>query len=253
MTFISSIILGIVEGLTEFLPISSTAHLDLTRQLLGLANSDFTKSFEIIIQLGAILAVLLLYWKTIWSNLLYYFKTLGLAFLPTAIIGFLAYKSIKAVLGNNLVVGLTLLIGGLIIVWLEKFYFKKHPPLAKEIKINDSWKIGLFQSIAMIPGVSRAGATIMGGMSLGIERKKIVEFSFLLAIPTMLAATGYDFLKNYDLIMGSNLNLLTIGFITAFISALIVVKLFIKYVQKHDFTIFGIYRIILGLIILFTL
>lgn len=253
MTSISAIILGIVEGLTEFLPISSTAHLDLTRQLLGLANSDFTKSFEIIIQLGAILAVLILFWKTIWNNLLYYFKTLTLAFLPTALIGFLAYKYIKAALGNNLIAGLTLLIGGFIIIWLEKFYFKKHQPSVKEIKINDSWKIGLFQSIAMIPGVSRAGATIMGGMSLGIERKKIVEFSFLLAIPTMLAATGYDFLKNYDLIMGSNLNLLAIGFITAFISALIVVKLFIKFVQKNDFTIFGIYRIILGLIILFTL
>lgn len=250
MTIIHAIILGIVEGLTEFLPISSTAHLDLSRQLLGLASDEFNNSFVIIIQFGAILAVLTLFWSKIWHNLTYYFRTLSLAFLPTAIIGFLFYKNIKAVLGNNLVMGLSLLLGGILIIWLEKYFAKKPASSSAEISINQSWKIGLFQSIAMIPGVSRAGATIMGGMTLGISRTQIVEFSFLLAIPTMLAATGYDFLKNYQVIMNGNFNLLLVGFISSFISAFFVVKLFIKYVQKNDFTNFGIYRIVIGLVIL---
>jgi undecaprenyl-diphosphatase len=249
MTILHAIILGIVEGLTEFLPISSTAHLDLSRQLLGLAEDEFILSFEIIIQLGAILAVLTLFWAKIWRNLTYYFQTLSLAFLPTALIGFLVYGFIKSLLGNNLVAGLSLLLGGVIIIYLEQFYFKKNPPTLSSVSSTKAWQIGLFQAISMIPGVSRAGATIMSGMSLGLSRQTMVEFSFLLAIPTMLAATGYDFLKNYQSIINGNLTLLASGFISAFISALIVVKLFIKFVQKNDFTAFGIYRIILGLIV----
>jgi undecaprenyl-diphosphatase len=250
MTYLHAIILGIIEGLTEFLPISSTAHLDLTRQLLGLAENDFIKSFEVIIQLGAILAVLIIFWPQIIKNFKQYLRTITLGFLPTAIIGFTVYKAIKDFLGNNLIMGSTLLLGGLLILWLEKSYFPKHQPKKNNINNRQALQVGLWQALAMIPGVSRSGATILGGMGLGLKRDTIVEFSFLLAIPTMLAATGYDFLKNKDVILAGNFTLLAIGFFAAFASAFVVVKLFIKFVQKNDFSLFGYYRLIIGLLVL---
>jgi len=251
MTILQAITLGFVEGLTEFLPISSTAHLDLVRQLLNIVATDFTKSFEIIIQLGAILAVIVLYWKKIISNFKNYFKLLSIAFLPAAIIGVIAYKFIKTVLlGNNFVMAIALLVGGIIIYLME---MDKKPAKLNEVTIHSAWKIGLFQCLAMIPGVSRAGATIMGGLWLGLKRETIVEFSFLLAIPTMLAATGLDLIKSNFSFSSNEYMLLAIGLATAFISALAVIKLFIAYVAKHNFVWFALYRIALGAFLLLLL
>ncbi len=244
MNILHAITLGFVEGLTEFLPISSTAHLDLVRQLLNIASTDFVKSFEIIIQLGAIMAVIFLYWKKILAHFNNYFKLLSIAFLPAAIIGFIAYKFIKTVLlGNNFVMAISLLVGG-IIIYLMEMDRKKNT--VEEVTIHSAWKIGLFQCLAMIPGVSRSGATIMGGLWLGLKRETIVEFSFLLAIPTMLAATGYDLLKSNFSFSGNEYLLLAVGLVTAFISALFVIKLFVAYISKHNFVYFALYRIALG-------
>ena len=256
MNILHAIILGLVEGITEFLPISSTAHLDLARQFLNLPSTDFIKSFEIIIQLGAILAVIVLYWRKIFSNFQNYFRLLSIAFLPAAIIGLFAYQFIKDILiGNNLVMALSLLIGGIIIYIIEllnkKPSIEKMPALSRaEVENSSAFKIGLFQCLAMIPGVSRAGATIMGGLTLGIKRETIVEFSFLLAIPTMLAATGLDLIKSNFSFSTNEWTLLAVGLVTAFASALIVIKLFLAYIAKHNFIYFALYRIALGITLL---
>lgn len=260
MTIIQSIIMGIVEGLTEFLPISSTAHLIIAGNLLHIPSSEFLKSFEISIQLGAILAVVVLYWKKIWSSWNLIFK-IGAAFIPTAVIGLIFYKIVKNYLLDSLmIIAFALLIGGIIIIVFEKYYSKKNSNNSEvksdskkelqEISYKQATFIGIFQSLAIIPGVSRAAATIIGGLSLGISRKNIVEFSFLLAIPTMLAATILDLYKTPLILSGHDLIVWIIGFIISFITAIIGIKFLIKYVQKNNFKIFGWYRIILGLIIL---
>ena len=199
MTFLHAIILSIVEGFSEFLPISSTGHMVLAAKLLQIPQTDFVKSFEIIIQLGAILAVVVIYWKTIWSNKKAW-KPIILAFIPTAVVGLLLYKVVKNVLlGNSLITVAALLIGGLVMIAVE-YWFKSSKPEVEKIE-NISNKnaiiIGLFQSISIIPGVSRAAATIVGGMLLKTKRKTAVEFSFLLAIPTMAAASGLDLIKTH--------------------------------------------------------
>lgn len=256
MAIWQSLIMGIIEGLTEFLPISSTAHLIITGQLLNIPQSDFLKTFEISIQLGAILAVVIIYWKKIWSswNLI---GKIAVAFIPTSIIGLALYKVIKNVLMESLlVIALSLLIGGIIIIIFEKWYARKKSLPSHESKdVNDiSYKqaaiLGVTQSLAMVPGVSRSGATIIGGLALNISRHNIVEFSFLLAIPTMLAATGLDIYKNPTIFSGEQLVVWLVGFITAFITAIIGVKFLLKYVQKNDFKAFGWYRIALGFLIL---
>lgn len=263
MTIIHSLILGIIEGLTEFLPISSTAHLILVSDWLHIPTTEFLKTFEISIQLGAILAVVILYWKKIWSswNLIGKIVT---AFIPTAIIGLAFYKIVKNYLmNNNYIIAAALLLGGIILIIFEKYYPRQNNPLIAKQTVSEptpeelsviSYKqaaiIGLYQSLAIIPGVSRAGATIVGGLSLGVKRKNIVEFSFLLAIPTMLAATGLDLIKSRSILIAlssSDLVIWLIGFIISFITAIIGVKFFIKFIQKNSFTSFGWYRIILGL------
>jgi len=259
MTILQSIILGIVEGLTEFLPISSTAHLILTGDLLRLPASDFFKTFNISIQLGAILAVVVLYWKKIWSSWSLIGKILA-AFIPTSIIGLLLYKITKNYLMDSLpLIAGALLIGGLILIIFEKRYAKKHQeiPFQKSEVKNISYKqaglIGVIQTLAMVPGVSRSAATILGGLSLGLDRKTIVEFSFLLAIPTMAAATGLDLIKSRETLMllnGQDILIWLIGFVFSFITALIGVKFLIKFIQKNNFVSFGWYRIVLGLIII---
>ncbi len=256
MTIIQSLIMGIVEGLTEFLPISSTAHLILTGELLKIPSSEFLKSFEISIQLGAILSVVILYWKRVFSNLSIIWK-IAAAFIPTSIIGLAFYKIVKNYLMESLlVIAITLIIGGIIIYFFENWYAKKNiKEEATDLDLNQiSYKqaaiLGAVQAIAMIPGVSRSGATIIGGLAQGIKRKTIVEFSFLLAIPTMLAATVLDLYKNPNIISNDTLVVWLIGFITSFITAIIGVKFLIKFVQKNDFKAFAWYRIILGLIIL---
>lgn len=255
MTIIQSVIMGIVEGLTEFLPISSTAHLIFTSALLKIPSSEFLKSFQISIQLGAILAVAIIYFERVIKNFGLVWK-IAAAFIPTSIIGLALYKLVKEVLLESyLIIAISLIIGGIIIILFEKYYGQK---IKEEDKDNDleaisykqAFKLGIIQALAIVPGVSRAGATIIGGLALGIKRKAIVEFSFLLAIPTMLAATVLDIYKNPTFFEGGQTTVWLVGFVTSFITAIIGVKFLIKYVQKNDFVIFGWYRIALGLIVL---
>ncbi|MFA5109063.1 MAG: undecaprenyl-diphosphatase UppP [Patescibacteria group bacterium] len=264
MTIFHSLILGFIEGLTEFLPISSTAHLILAGEWLRIPTTEFLKTFEISIQLGAILAVVVLYWKKIWNSWDLVGKIIT-AFIPTALIGLIFYKIVKNYLmDNNYLIAGALLIGGIILILFEKYYSRKNSAKTEKEKeaaaglateeINLSYKqaaiIGLFQSLAIIPGISRSAATIIGGLSLGINRKNIVEFSFLLAVPTMLAATGLDLYKNQEILKtlaSQELIIWLVGFGVSFITAIIGVKFFIRYIQKNNFVPFGWYRIILGL------
>lgn len=244
----NSIILGVVEGLTEFLPVSSTGHLILTSQLLGLWETDFLKSFEIIIQLGAILAVVLLFFQKVWNNLELIKKT-AIAFLPAAIVGFGLYKLIKSYfLGNSLLVLVMLLVGGLVFLWLERKPRESGLEGLKSLTYAQAFLIGLCQALAVVPGVSRSGATILGGLSVGLSRRAIVEFSFLLAVPTMFAATGYDLLKSGASFGVGDWQVLIIGFIAAFITAIVAVRWFLNFVSNNSFKVFGWYRIGISLI-----
>lgn len=257
MNFIDTIILGIVEGFTEFLPVSSTAHLLITGNILNIPETEFFKTFAIAIQLGAILAVVIIYWKKIISSWNLSKKILT-AFIPTAIIGFFLYSLIKNFLFENLkTIALALIVGGVFIIIFE-FFQKKKEVLEETQKIEDisygkSFLIGVIQALAIIPGVSRSGATIIGGMLSGISRKNIVEFSFLLAIPTIASATGYDLLKSGISFSNTDLIYLVVGFISSFVFAWISIKFLIQFIKENSFLIFGFYRIILGVFILFFL
>jgi undecaprenyl-diphosphatase len=257
MTILQSIILGIIEGISEFLPISSTAHLIISGKLLNIVSSDFLNSYFISIQLGAIMSVIVLYARLLWKQPKIIFKIIA-AFIPTAIVGFLAYQIIKNYLMENLIIIATaLLLGGIALIVLEKYFSKKQKESNDEIKEEKlekmSYKqaalIGLFQSLAVIPGVSRSAATIMGGLSLGISRKNIVEFSFLLALPTMAAATFFDLYKSPLVLEKGDVTVWIIGFVVSFITAILGIKFFLRYIQKNDFKIFGWYRIIIALAI----
>lgn len=251
---IQAIILGIIEGITEFLPISSTAHLVLAGNLMKIPATDFYKSFEIFIQLGAILSVVVLYWKKFWNWEI--FKRLVVAFIPTAIIGLVAYKFFKEyLLSNTSVILWSLVIGGLLLIILEQLHFKKRENFIDtdesnitEISYGQSAALGIFQAIAIIPGVSRSGATIIGGLLMGIKRKTIVEFSFMLAVPTMLAATGLDLLKSAHDFTAHEFSLLGVGFVVTFFTALLAIKFLLAYIKKHSFTTFGVYRIVIAII-----
>lgn len=249
---IDSIILGIVEGITEFLPVSSTGHLILASRLLGLGQTDFLKSFEIAIQLGAIFSIVFLYWKTIIKDF-EALKRIFVAFIPTAIIGLALYKIFKEYFFSDTIVVYSLFIGGIIIIIFELFYKEKQGAEneIKEISYKKSFLIGVFQSIAIIPGVSRSAATIVGGLSMGIKRKTIVEFSFLLAVPTMLCATAYDLVKSAPRFAPGDFSSLLIGFIVSFVVALFAVKWLLKYIQKNNFIAFGVYRIVIALLFFF--
>lgn len=255
MSFIHSILLGIIEGFTEFLPISSTAHLILASKILGLETTIFLKSFEISIQLGAIASIIFLYRHTLASKWELNKKIVA-AFIPTAVIGAIFYKTIKNIfLENSMISIYALLIGGIILVVFELFHKEAETDISELDKISykQAVLVGLFQAIAIIPGVSRAAATIIGGLLIKIKRETIVEFSFLLAIPTMAAATGLDLVKSANSFSGSDFLNLGAGFFISFITAIISVKFLLKFIQKHNFTYFGIYRIILALIFLFLL
>ncbi len=264
MSIIQSIILGIVEGVTEFLPISSTAHLIITANWLKIPETATLKSFLISIQLGAILSVAVLYAKKLIKEPKLILK-IGAAFIPTALIGLAAYGLVKDFLMESLpLIASTLIVGGIILIILEKYFAKKrvnstasNKDLTEEIEVplsELSYKkaalIGVFQTLAIVPGVSRSAATIMGGLSLGISRKNIVEFSFLLALPTMAAATMLDLYKEPPILSSQELIVWVIGLITAFITAILGIKFFLRYIQKNDFQIFGWYRIVAGLTIL---
>jgi undecaprenyl-diphosphatase len=252
MDLFQAFILGIVEGITEFLPVSSTGHLILAGKLLNIVQTDFIKSFDIAIQLGAILAVVVLYWRSLLMNKQVMIRVAS-AFIPTAIAGFLLYKIVKKVLlGSAEVVSWSLLIGGIFIIIFEFFHKEKQDSI-KEIEqmpLSKAAFIGLFQAIAMVPGVSRSAATIIGGLCLGVTRKTIVEFSFLLAVPTMLAATALDLLKNAGSFSSGQISFLAVGFITSFAVAIVSIKFLLHFIRNHNFVLFGIYRICVGLIFL---
>ncbi|HBB02838.1 MAG: undecaprenyl-diphosphatase, undecaprenyl-diphosphatase [Candidatus Peregrinibacteria bacterium GW2011_GWF2_38_29] len=248
MQYIDAIIFGIIEGLTEFLPISSTGHLMLTAQVLG-GQTEFLKTFEIVIQLGAILSVVVLYWRSFLVDFAV-LKRVIVAFIPTGILGLIFYKIVKTYLMSSMTTVLwALAIGGAVIIAFE--LINKGDGGTSEIA-KISYKkaalIGVFQSIAMIPGVSRSAATIIGGLSLGLSRKAIVEFSFLLAVPTMLAASSMDLYKNATAFSTSQIGFLAIGFTVSFLVAILAIKFFLKFIQKHSFTWFGVYRIIIAAI-----
>lgn len=266
---LKALVLGIVQGFTEFLPISSTAHLLIFSRILNLELNDFLKSFIIIIQFASILAVLVLYWQKIIDNFFTYFKKLFVALIPTAIIGLSFYKIVKSFLQESfLVISLSLFFGGILIIVLENYYFRKRRRLLidqkekgegeanlsdpiKEISYKKCFFIGIFQAIAIIPGVSRSAATIFGGLLLGVSRQAIVEFSFLLAIPTMAAATGVDLIKAGLNFQQSEFIFLIIGFITSFIVAMFSIKFLLRFIRKSNFKPFAWYRIIIGLLTFF--
>ena len=250
MTIIQAIIIAIIEGITEFLPISSTGHMIITEKLLGVPESDFTKLFTVAIQLGAILAVVVLYWKKFFdfSRWQFYLKLL-IAVIPALFFGALLSDKIDMLLESTTTVVITMILGGIVLLMIDN-YFKK-PEIATEEKINfkQAFFIGLWQVIAMIPGVSRSAASIIGGMQQKLTRKLAAEFSFFLAVPTMAAATGYKLLKGYKTFTPDDIKLLAIGNIVAFIVAMLAIKFFIGFLQKHGFKIFGYYRIIIGIIL----
>ncbi len=250
MSIIEVLILSLVEGISEFLPISSTGHLILASDFLKIPQTDFVTSFQIIIQLGAILAIVMLYWKTLTTSLEAW-KRILLAFIPTAIVGFTLYPFIKEVLlGNPLITVIALIIGGIILIILELLYKEKahHADAIESLTYKQTVMIGIFQSLSIIPGVSRAGATIMGGLFMGAKRRTAVEFSFLLALPTMMGATGLDLLESNLAFSQQQVFLILVGFTASFIVAFITVKFFVRFVTTHTFIPFGIYRIALGVI-----
>lgn len=256
MTFFDALILGIVEGITEFLPISSTAHMVIAARLLGVPESAFLSTFIIAIQLGAIASIVYLYAHRIVTDR-ETLKRVFVAFVPTAIIGFALYSLLKEVLIDSLpIIALALIVGGVILILFERWYGGYENALAPELSqmpYRTALLIGCAQALAIVPGVSRAGATIIGGMSLGLRRKDIVEFSFLLAVPTMLMATVYDLYKSGAAFDQAQWYLLLIGFVIAFFAAMIAVTALVRFVTTHTFTAFGYYRIALGVAILLVL
>jgi len=250
MDILHALIFGIVEGITEFLPISSTGHLMLTARYLGITQTEFVKSFEIAIQSGAILAVAVLYWKILirgWDI----WKKIMTAFLPTAAIGAVMYKFIKHFLLNSTGVVLwSLFLGGAVLIFFEYFHRRKEEVTAElsQISYRQALLIGLFQSIAVVPGVSRAAATIVGGLLLGLKRRTIVEFSFLLAIPTMLAAMGFDLIKSAYTFNHAQFSMLAIGFIVSFVVALLAIRFLLVFIKNHTFVPFGIYRMLVAFV-----
>lgn len=249
MDILQAIILSIVEGLTEFLPVSSTGHMILASYLMKIHDDAFVKTFQIAIQIGAILAIVMLYYQRFIQGITIYVK-LFIAFIPTAIVGFLAYKTIKTYLFNPLGVSLALVIGGVILILIDKWVVTRESRYValEDISYKNAFFIGLAQCVSMIPGVSRAAATIIGGVGNGLNKKQATEFSFLLAVPTMCAATGYDLLKTDATFSSHEFMLLAIGLIGAFISAWLAVKIFIRFVENHGFKAFGYYRIVIGII-----
>jgi len=259
MNYIEAIILAIIEGITEYLPVSSTGHMIIASSFMQIADDDFTKLFTIVIQLGAILAVVALYWKRFFQSLDFYFKLL-VAFIPAVILGLLLNDVIDELLESPLVVAISLILGGFLLLKVDDWFKsneeidENNPTAHTEISYLTALKIGFFQCLAMIPGTSRSGASIVGGMTQKLNRKTAAEFSFFLAVPTMFGATAkklYDYFGDGLVLTGQQLNLLFIGNVLAFIVAMIAIKSFIDYLSKSGFKIFGYYRIIVGIAILF--
>lgn len=253
MSDLQAILLGIVEGITEFLPISSTGHLMVSTTLLGLESDRFVKAFTVAIQFGAILSVVVLYFKRFFKSVDFYIK-LFVAFLPAGVIGFLCNKYIDMWLGDVMVVVCTFFFGGIILLFVDRWFKKTEHAPDRAISNGNALVIGFFQCISMIPGVSRSAATIVGGLTQKLNRKTAVEFSFFLAVPTMFAATAFKLFQYYKTGTGfshEEISLLVIGNVVAFIVALVAIKSFIGYLSKHGFKIFGIYRIAAAILIFF--
>lgn len=258
MNYIEAIILAIIEGITEYLPVSSTGHMIIASSFMQIANDDFTKLFTIVIQLGAILAVVALYWKRFFQSIDFYLKLL-VAFIPAVVLGLLLSNVIDELLESPLVVAISLVIGGVILLKVDDWFKsneivdENNPAAHTKISYATALKIGFFQCIAMIPGTSRSGSTIVGGMTQKLNRKTAAEFSFFLAVPTMFGATSkklYDYFNDGLFLTNEQINYLIIGNVLAFIVAMIAIKSFIDYLSKQGFKIFGYYRIVLGIALL---
>lgn len=257
---LKALILGIVEGLTEFLPISSTGHLILAGDLLDF-NDDTGKVFEIVIQFGAILAVVWEYRARLWETVSSctrsrksqrFLINVAVAFMPLAVLGFLFHKSIKAHLFNPISVAAAFIIGGLIIFWAERRAHKIRVPSVDDMTLKDALLLGCIQAFALIPGTSRSGATIIGGLLMGLSRKAATEFSFFLAIPTLGVATVYQVYKEWATIQNTDLSMWIVGFVAAFFSAFLCIRWLLRYITTHNFIIFAWYRIIFGMVVLVT-
>lgn len=252
MDFLQAIILAVIEGLTEFLPVSSTGHMIVASSVMGIASDPFVKLFTIVIQLGAILSVIVLYFKRFFQSFNFYLKLI-VAFIPAAVFGLLLSDKIDQMLESPMTVAISLVIGGVILLFVDKWFSHTTIHEEKEINYLTALKIGFFQCLAMIPGTSRSGASIVGGMSIGLSRKVAAEFSFFLAVPTMFAATAkklLDFYQEGHTITSQQVQVLAVGNIVAFIVALLAIKSFIGYLNKNGFRMFGWYRIIAGIIII---
>ena len=254
MNFVEAIIIAIVEGLTEFLPISSTGHMIITGKLLSVPDDEFTKLYAIAIQLGAILAVVVIYWRKFFdfSNWNFYLKLI-IGVTPALVLGFLFADKIDDLLESTTTVAVALLLGGIVLIFIDRGF--KNPTIhsEKEVSYKNSFIIGIWQCLAMVPGVSRSAASIIGGMQQKMTRSAAAEFSFFLAVPTMLAATGYKLLKFYldsGGITGEQIQLLAVGNLVAFIVAIFAIKFFINFLKKHGFKVWGYYRVVLGIVLL---
>jgi len=256
MTTIQAIILGIIEGITEFLPISSTGHMIIASSIMGIASDEFVKFFEVAIQLGAIVSVIILYWKKFFplNRWNFYFKLI-VAVIPALVLGFLLGDKIDELLQSPTTVAVSLLVGGIVLLFVDNIFNRPKIDSEDGITYKKGFMIGLWQCLAMIPGTSRSAASIIGGMQQKLTRRVAAEFSFFLAIPTMAAATGYKLLQTYQtnpaiITDSNNLKLLVIGAVVAFVVAMLAIKLFISYLQKYGFKLFGVYRIIAGIVLL---
>ncbi|WP_126244228.1 undecaprenyl-diphosphate phosphatase [Chitinophaga rhizosphaerae] len=256
MSTLEAVIIAIIEGITEFIPISSTGHMVIASSVMGIHEDQFTKLFEVAIQLGAILAVVVLYWKKFFDfGKWQFYAKLIFGVMPALILGYLLDDYIDTWLESPLIVGCTLLLGGFVLLVVDKWF--RHPTIKSDDEMDyfRAIRIGLFQCIALIPGVSRSAATIIGGMQQKLTRHAAAEFSFFLAVPTMAAATGYKLLKNHEVLTSSpdNIRLLLIGNVVAFIVAMLAIKFFIGTLQKFGFKMWGYYRIVVGIIIIATI
>lgn len=252
MTVLQAIILAIIEGITEFLPVSSTGHMIIGSTIMGIQEDEFVKLFTVAIQFGAILSVIALYWKRFFQSFDFYFKLL-VAFIPAVVAGLLLKKQIDMLLENIVVVGAMLVIGGIVFLFIDKWAPGGREDEDKPVSYKQAFTIGLFQCIAMVPGVSRSASTIIGGMTQGLSRKYAAEFSFFLAVPTMFGATVksiYDYVKDGGSVSNEHLQLFAIGNVVAFVVALVAIRTFITFLSKHGFKAFGWYRIVVGGVII---
>jgi undecaprenyl-diphosphatase len=255
MTFFEAIILAVIEGITEFLPVSSTGHMIIASTIMDIASDNFTKMFTVAIQFGAILSVVLVYFKRFFQSFDFYTK-LFVAFIPTGVLGFLFKKHVDALLENIGVVAFALMLGGVILIFVDKWFAENEEDGGEEVSYKTGFLIGVFQSLAMVPGVSRSAATIIGGLTQKLKRKTAAEFSFILAVPTMFAATVKSMWDEKEMLLnstGREWMLLLVGNAVAFVVAYLAIKTFIAFLSKNGFKAFGYYRIVLGLVLIILL